>query len=82
MASATIRVPETTREILRDLSRQSGEPISDLVAKAVERLRREYFLEATNRAFANLREDAEAWQEELAERAEWEQTLSDGQDEG
>ena len=81
MASATIRVPEPTREILRDLSRQSGEPISDLVAKAVERLRREYFLEATNRAFANLREDAEAWQEELAERAEWEQTLSDGQDE-
>ena len=82
MASATIRVPEPTREILRDLSRQSGEPISNLVAKAVERLRREYYLEATNRAFANLREDAEAWQEELAERAEWEQTLSDGQDEG
>lgn len=81
MASTTIRVPEPTRSILRDLSRQSGEPISDLVAKAVERLRREYFLEATNRAFANLREDPEGWQEELAERAEWDQTLSDGQDE-
>lgn len=81
MGSATIRVPEPTREILRDLSRQSGEPISDLVAKAVERLRREYFLEATNRAFANLREDPGAWQEELDERDEWEQTISDGQDE-
>jgi predicted transcriptional regulator len=81
MASTTIRVPEPTRETLRELSRQSGEPISVLVAKAVERLRREYFLKATNQAFASLHEDPEAWQDELAERAEWEQTLSDGQDE-
>ena len=79
MASTTIRVPEPTRDILRDLSRQSGEPISDLVAKAVERLRREYFLNATNEAFARLRQDRDAWQGEVAERAVWEQTLSDGQ---
>ncbi len=80
MASATIRVSAPTHEILRDLSRQSGQPISELVARAVERLRREYFLEATNQAFANLREDPAAWQAELAERAEWDQTLGDGQD--
>jgi hypothetical protein len=82
MASATIRVPQTTRDILRDLSRHSGEPISELVARAVERLRREYFLEATNQAFASLREDPEVWQDELAERAEWDAALSDGQDDG
>lgn len=82
MASTTIRVPEPTRDILRELSQQSGEPISVLVAKAVERLRREYFLHATNEAFARLRKDPEAWQEELSERAEWEETLADGLDEG
>ena len=81
MASTTIRIPESTREILKDLSLQSGESMSDLVVKAVEQLRREIFLEATNQAFANLREDPETWQEELDERAEWEQTLQDGQEE-
>lgn len=80
MAGSTIRVPRPTHEALRELSRHSGEPISDLVAKAVERLRRDYFLEATNRAFAALREDPDAWQTELAERAEWDATLQDGQE--
>ena len=82
MASTTIRITEQTHAILRDLSQQTGEPLSVLVAKAVERLRREHFLEATNRTFANLREDSEAWEDVLAERAEWEQTLPDGQDDG
>ena len=80
MASTTIRVSEPTRDILRELSRQSGESISDLVARAVERLRRDYFLHATNEAFARLREDPDAWQEELVERAEWDNSLQDGQD--
>lgn len=79
MANPTVRVPEQTREVLRDLSRQTGEPISELVARAVERLRREHFLEETNKAFSNLREDPEAWQAELDERAEWDTTLQDGQ---
>lgn len=80
MASPTVRVPEQTREILRELSNQSGVPIADLVARAVEKLRREYFLEATNKAFAALREDPVAWAAELQERAEWDNTLEDRQD--
>jgi hypothetical protein len=80
VAGATIRIPESTRDTLRELSRQSGEPISELVAKATERLRREYFLEATNKAFAALREEPDAWQAELDERAEWDATLQDGQE--
>lgn len=80
MANPSVRVPEPTREILRDLSKQTGEPISQLVARAVERLRREYFLEETNRAFSILREDPEAWQAELDERAEWDAIAQDAED--
>lgn len=75
MAGVTIRIPESTYDTLRELSRQSGEPISALVAKATEKLRREFFLDATNKAFAALREDPDAWQAELDERLEWDATL-------
>jgi AbrB family looped-hinge helix DNA binding protein len=37
-------------------------------------------LEETNRAYAALRADPQAWEEELAERRRWETTLADGLD--
>lgn len=80
MADAIIRIPGSTYTTLRDLSRQSGEPVSELVTKAVEKLRREFFLEATNRAFATLREEPDTWQAELEERMEWDVTLRDRQE--
>jgi len=38
----------------------------------------ERFLEEASRAFIALRNDPSAWQEELAERQLWEETLLDG----
>lgn len=38
----------------------------------------ETLLSATNRAYAILKADSQAWKEELQERALWEGTLSDG----
>lgn len=37
-------------------------------------------IEETNRAYATLRSDPKAWEEELRERALWDETLSDGLD--
>jgi hypothetical protein len=79
MASSTIRVSDLTHDVLKNLSRQTGEPIGDLVAKAAEMLRREYFLRATNEAFAALRSNPDEWQAELDERSVWDATLLDGQ---
>jgi hypothetical protein len=42
-------------------------------------LRREYFLRATNEAFAALRSNPDEWQAELDERSVWDATLLDGQ---
>jgi hypothetical protein len=46
--------------------------------EAIERYRRETFLDQANAAYARLRKDAKAWSQELAERAEWNATLLDG----
>ena len=48
---------------------------------AIERYRREKFLEDANTAYAVLKEDPRKWRDEIAERKLWENTLGDGLDE-
>jgi hypothetical protein len=50
-----------------------------LIEQAVEQYRRRLFLEGLNEDFKALREDPQAWQEELEERALWDNTLLDGE---
>ena len=45
---------------------------------AIERYRRDKFLDEVNAAYARLRADPEAWKEELDERLVVEGTLMDG----
>ncbi len=49
-----------------------------IVETAIEQYRRRLFLEGLNQDFKALKEDSEAWQEELAERSLWDNTLLDG----
>jgi hypothetical protein len=46
--------------------------------KAIESYRRYVFLLQANQAFAALKQNEELWQEELAERGLWDQTMADG----
>lgn len=78
MPSATVRISETARETLRDLAARTGESMQEILERAVEEYRRRRFLEEVNAGFAALRNDPKAWQEELAEREEWDRTLADG----
>jgi len=55
--TTTIRVSEKTRATLRNLARDSGEPIQAVAEKAVELYRRQRLLEQTNAAYAQLRSD-------------------------
>ena len=73
-----VRVNDTTHRILRELSERDGEPMPEILAKAVEDYRRRRFLEGANVAFAALRENPDAWEEELEEREIWDSTLADG----
>jgi hypothetical protein len=44
----------------------------------LEKGRRHQFLDEVNAAYATLRNDPQAWEEELAERALWDRALDDG----
>ena len=46
--------------------------------KAAELHRRRLFLERTNNAFATLKSNKKAWEEEQEERAVWDAALFDG----
>ena len=45
---------------------------------ALEKARRDQFLDEMNTAYAALRNDPQGWEEELAERALWDRALDDG----
>jgi predicted transcriptional regulator len=80
MASTTVRVSEHTHELLHKLAAATGEPLQKVLERAVEHYRREQFYAEFNAAFERLKADPVAWEEELAERAEWDATLADGLD--
>jgi predicted transcriptional regulator len=80
MASTTVRVSEHTHELLHKLAAATGEPLQKVLERAVENYRRERFYAEFNAAFERLKADPVAWEEELAERAEWDATLADGLD--
>jgi len=78
MSTATVRINEETHRTLRALAEKQHTAMVDLLDEAVANLHRQYVLEETNRAYAALRSDAEAWQKEQEERAAWETATSDG----
>jgi len=79
-ATTTIRISRETQEILRSLAAREGTAMQEVLEKAIEAYRRKRLLEMGNRAYAALKDDPKAWEQELAERKLWENTLADGLD--
>lgn len=77
-ADTTVRVDRATSSAIAYLARETGVARKEIVALAVERLRRQRILESANAGFAAMKKDAAAWREELDERRSWESTLADG----
>lgn len=82
MATAMVRVSKAAWRTLKDLSERRGETMQEIVDKALEEYRRKLFLEEANRAFAEIRNNPQAWQEELEERKAWDAAIADGLEEG
>lgn len=73
-----VRVSDSTHKALKDLSEREHEPMPEIVARAVEEYRRARFLREANAAYTTLRQDPEAWKQELEERETWDTALKDG----
>lgn len=78
MQSVNVRVSSNSYQILKQLAKDEGQTMQSLIDSALEDLRRRKMLEATSLAFAALKANETEWQEEVAERELWENTLSDG----
>jgi hypothetical protein len=78
MQSTTVRISEQSRKLLGELATQEGMSMQAILEKALEMYRRHRFLEATNAAYAALRQDHDAWEAVQQERAMWDTTLEDG----
>jgi predicted transcriptional regulator len=78
MGQTTVRVTESTREVLRRLAAAEGRPMQTIIATALEAYQREQFLRAINAGYATVRADAAAWARVAEERAAWDGALLDG----
>jgi hypothetical protein len=77
MATAT-RISRDSHETLSRIAAETGKTHQEVIEVALRKYERELFLDRMNAGFAALRQKAEAWEEELEERAAWDTTLSDG----
>lgn len=78
MASATVRISETSRKTLKDLAAQENGSMQAVLEKAIEHYRRRRFLEQVNTAYAALQQDRKTWTAVEKERVQWDATLGDG----
>ena len=69
--STLVRIAQATRDVVGEIAKETGLPMRDVIAAAVERYRRERVLLRSNRAFAR-------WQLDPTEQAAWERPLADG----
>ena len=73
-----VRIRPETHAKLKAIAAELGKPLSEVLEDAVEVLRRQRVLDATNEAYAALKKDPKAWKAAVAEREAWDATLSDG----
>ena len=78
MASATVKIDAESYERLKATAAETGKPMIEVLAKAIDAYSRQCFLEGLSADFATLRGDPKKWDEELAERAAWDAALTDG----
>jgi predicted kinase len=77
-ATSMMRVRDDLRVLLQRLADEDGVNMQELLSRALEEYRRARLFERADAAYAALRSNQAAWQEERDERAAWDATLLDG----
>ncbi len=75
---ATTRILDSDRGLLQELAAQTGKPHQQLIHEALAAFHRDLLLDDINAAFASLKRDQSAWQEQQLERAVWDRATADG----
>jgi len=78
MPGATVRISNSSRNILRKLAAQEGQSMQSVLEKAIETYRRQRFLKEVNKAYSVLRQNQEAWTAMEKGLTELDSTLGDG----
>ncbi|MBI5095448.1 MAG: toxin-antitoxin system protein [Candidatus Hydrogenedentes bacterium] len=78
MRMQSVSISEADHTALSDMAKQTGRSLTSLLAEAIRELQRRHLLNQTNTAFARLKQDSAAWEEEKRERALWDHSLADG----
>ena len=76
--TTTVRISRRTRDIIQEMAQSSGRSMQDIMEEAVAAYQGRQLLEATNAAYAALKDNPEAWLELQEERADWDIALDDG----
>lgn len=78
MKSSTVRIDKESDQILHELAKREGVPMREIIYKALVDYKRRYFLIKCADGYATLKADSKEWDKEVAEREEWDSTISDG----
>ncbi len=78
MQAQNVVISAPAHQLLLQLAELEQISIQTVLDRALESYRRELFLKQANAAFDALKQDTEAWGEELEERELWDSTLADG----
>lgn len=78
MPSVNVRVSEQAYQKITEVADKTGRSKQEIINHAVEEYRRKLFLLEANQAYAALKNNSAAWQDERRERELWDSTLEDG----
>lgn len=80
MASRATRISMIDHERLQRLARRLGVRQQEVLTRALDRFERELLLDEISAGFASLREQGDAWLEEMRERQAWDAASYDDPD--
>jgi hypothetical protein len=72
------KISERSKKSITEIARRTGESQIDIIEHAVMAYYREWQMQKLNESYARLRQNKQAWKEELRERSILDKTSGDG----
>jgi predicted transcriptional regulator len=76
--TTTIRISKAIYAELKCLAKEQNQNMQVIIEQALKQYKKKKFFDDLNTAFAKLKADKDAWEDETIERKIWDNTLTDG----